>query len=119
MYQVSLPSMCQILFISLCTQSVRSPHRKCRGIDLQPSCWLQLSLPGWCLVSLPFLCSVYFTDPVLHETATVTVFCAEGGCIGLLQPPKICSIKKWALWNVVLSMQRGKQTKNSTQWDGN
>ena len=25
-------------------------HRKWREIDLQPSCWLQLALPGWCLV---------------------------------------------------------------------
>ena len=32
-----------------------TPYRKYRKIDLQPSCWLQLALPGWCLVSLPFL----------------------------------------------------------------
>ena len=32
-----------------------TPHRKWREIDLQPSCWLQLALPGWCLVSLLFL----------------------------------------------------------------
>ena len=32
-----------------------TPHRKWGEIDLQPSCWLQLALPGWCLVSLLFL----------------------------------------------------------------
>ena len=39
-------------------------HRKWREIDLQPCCWLQLALPGWCLVSLLFLCGVSLTDPV-------------------------------------------------------
>ena len=32
-----------------------TPHRKWREIDPQPSCWLQLALPGSCLVSLLFL----------------------------------------------------------------
>ena len=42
--------------------------RKWREIDLQPSCWLQLALPGWCLVSLHFLQDVSLTTPV-HESA--------------------------------------------------
>ena len=41
---------------SMSTGSVNEmPHKKWREIDLQPSCWLQLALPGWCLVSLLFL----------------------------------------------------------------
>ena len=39
------------------------PHMKWREIDLQPCCWLQLALPGWCLVSLLFLYGVSFSDP--------------------------------------------------------
>ena len=40
------------------------PHRKWREIDLQPCCWLQLALPGWCLFSPLFLGGVSLTDPV-------------------------------------------------------
>ena len=36
-------------------------HRKWREIDLQPSCWQQLALPGRCLVYLLFLYGVSFT----------------------------------------------------------
>ena len=46
------------------------PHRKWREIDLQPCCWLQLALPGWCLVSLLFLYGVSFTDPVYKSYYT-------------------------------------------------
>ena len=49
------------------TGSVKlTPHGKWREIDLQPSCWMQLALLGWCYVSLHFLWGVYFTDPVVH-----------------------------------------------------
>ena len=48
-----------------CTGSVNeTPHRKWREIDLQLPCWLQLTLLGWCLASLPFLYGVSSTDPV-------------------------------------------------------
>ena len=41
-----------ILFKISFTGSVNEmPHRKWREIDIQPSCWLQLALPGWCLFS--------------------------------------------------------------------
>ena len=50
-----------------CTGSVKEmPHRKWKEIDLQPCCWPQLTLPGWCLVSLLFLYGISFTDPVLN-----------------------------------------------------
>ena len=53
-----------------------APFRKWGEIDLKPCCWLQLVLPGWCLVSLLFLLGVSFTDPV-----EVLV---DGLCIGLM-----------------------------------
>ena len=40
------------------------PHGKWREIDLQLPCWLQLTLLGWCLVSLPFPGGISFEDPV-------------------------------------------------------
>ena len=55
-----------------CTGSVNeTPHRKWREIDLQLPCWLQLTLLGWCLASLPFLYGVSFTDPVVPLTSGV------------------------------------------------
>ena len=43
-----------------------TPHRKQREIDLQPSSCPQLNLPGWCLVSIPFLWGISLTTPVFE-----------------------------------------------------
>ena len=42
------------------------PHGKWREVDLQLPSWLQLTLLGWCLVSLPFPGGVSFEHPVVH-----------------------------------------------------
>ena len=51
----------------ICTTGLvnETPHRKWREIDLQPSCWLQLALAGWCLFPPLFPGNVSLTDPVL------------------------------------------------------
>ena len=59
------------------------PHGKWREIDLQLPCWLQLTLLGQCLVSLPFPGGVSFEDPV-HQP--LTQLATSTKCLGFTQP---------------------------------